>query len=680
MTSSKNKMLIFIVLVGLGVVVFFGLQASSFLSNESSPEEKEDVQQLDEPNNVEQSEEQLRLQAIQQKVEEWVQELTLEEKVGQMLMPQIEMINGQLTTEMNDQLQSLIQDLHLGGVILFEKNIEGIEQIVTFNAELQETSPKIPLFIAIDQEGGKVKRIPNGTNMPGNMALGATADRELAYEVGRVLGTELHALGVNVNFAPSLDVNNNPSNPVIGVRSFGEDPELVARLGNSYIQGLQDAKVIATAKHFPGHGDTDVDSHLGLPMLDHDRERLEEIELYPFRQALEQGMDMIMTAHVTFPRLDHTQVISKKDGTSITLPATLSYRILTELLREELGFQGVIVTDAFTMKAISDHFGEEEAVIQSIQAGADIILMPRNPSQAFDRILQEIEAGGLTEERIDESVRRILLLKAKNELLPGLHEERVQSPDLETRVAYAEQLLGNKEHRFIEQEVSSRAVTLVKNEDHHLPFQLGEQEKLLIIAPNAGIAERFEEAVDELLALEAEEEAAKQNGEDDNAQDGNEPTGGHNGEDAERRKWSGDLRTIIFSASIAEQEWQEAIKWADYVVLASHSLSQLATDDPSVNAFKQLIAFLHEQGRQYAWLAVDTPYDLLVEPNAKAYLAVYGAQPPNIRAGLKVVFGWQQPAGELPVTIPRSKQDIDLGGQNGGEGILYPAGTGRKQY
>lgn len=323
-------------------------------------------------------------------IEKILEQMSLDEKVGQMLMPDLRMWEGTNTTAMNPGTAQLIKDYHLGGVILFGKNIVDQEQLIRFTDDLQKASGEIPLLIAIDQEGGNVSRIPGGTNMPGNMALGATGSKELAYQVGYTIGRELKELGINLNFAPVMDVNINPANQVIGIRSFGDDPRLVAELGVQYARGLQEAGVGAVAKHFPGHGDTDVDSHLGLPSILHDLDRLEAVELKPFREAIAAGVDMIMTAHVIFPVIDETG-----------LPATLSYPVLTGLLRQEMGFEGVIVTDAFTMKAIADHFGESEAVVTAIKAGADLILMPRDVGLAHRSILEAVASGELSEEQIN---------------------------------------------------------------------------------------------------------------------------------------------------------------------------------------------------------------------------------------------------------------------------------------
>lgn len=231
--------------------------------------------------------------------------------------------------------------------------------------------------------------------------------------VGKATGEELNALGINMNFGPVLDVNLNPDNPVIGVRSFGEDPQLVAQLGKAYIKGLHQSGTASTAKHFPGHGDTAVDSHLGLPEVPYDIDRLKKVELYPFQQAMDAGIDAVMTAHVTFPKIDDTKAISKKDGMEIAIPATLSYKVLTGLMREDMGFNGVVVTDAMNMGAIADHFGAVDAAIRAVKAGADILLMPVGIKEVAKGLYDSVNSGDISITKIEQSVERILTMKLK---------------------------------------------------------------------------------------------------------------------------------------------------------------------------------------------------------------------------------------------------------------------------
>ncbi|UCD83793.1 MAG: beta-N-acetylhexosaminidase [Deltaproteobacteria bacterium] len=330
--------------------------------------------------------------------------MNLEQKIGQLLMVGF---NGLSSTR---EIKELITEYHIGGVILFERNIKSPLQIAKLCQELQSASPEIPLFIAIDQEGGKgFSRLKAPfTLFPGNHALGEcflkTKSIKLAYQFGEVTAKELNAVGINFNLAPVLDVNTNPKNPIIGKRAFGDDSHLVSELGLAVIAGLQDNKVIACGKHFPGHGDTAVDSHKELPVVDHDLKRLCKVELRPFEHAVKNGLRTVMTAHVLYPQLD------KK------FPATLSGRIVDGLLREKLDFEGLVISDDLEMGAIAKNFEIEEAAVKAVKAGIDILLISHHPDkqkQVFRAILNAVEQGKIPEERIDLSWEWIIGLKKR---------------------------------------------------------------------------------------------------------------------------------------------------------------------------------------------------------------------------------------------------------------------------
>ena len=344
-------------------------------------------------------------------IDKIIANMSQEEKFGQLMMPDFRnwTVDGKEIpfTEMNDEVRKVIADYKLGGVILFRENVSNTAQTTRLTDGLQKSvSNDIPLMISIDQEGGLVTRLQTGTNMPGNMALGATRDLELTREVSKAIGDEVHSLGINVNFAPSVDVNSNYLNPVIGIRSFGSDVDLVSQMGVSYIRGLQDAKVAGSAKHFPGHGDTATDSHFGLPTVDKSLEEFKAVDLKPFEAAVDAGVDMLMTAHIVVPALDDSKIITK-DGIEMGTPATLSKKILTDLVRDEMQYDGIVITDALNMKAISDNFTEPEAVVETLSAGADIALMPtsiRKPSDVakLDAIyvgLHEAVANGVISQK-----------------------------------------------------------------------------------------------------------------------------------------------------------------------------------------------------------------------------------------------------------------------------------------
>ncbi|KLU58875.1 beta-hexosaminidase precursor [Peptococcaceae bacterium CEB3] len=309
-----------------------------------------------------------------------------------------------------EYVADLIRTHYLGNIILFSRNVSTKEQLSALTDHLQslaqESGQEMPLTISADQENGIVRRLPEDIPVfPGNMALGATHSPEDVYRSGVLTGRLLANLGINFDLAPVLDVNNNPANPVIGVRSLGDVAETVAELGVRFMQGLQSQGIIACGKHFPGHGDTNVDSHLDLPSIAHDRLRLESVELVPFKAAIQAGIDSIMTAHVVFPAVEPEKI-----------PATLSYRVLTSLLRYELGFAGVLTTDCLEMNAISATVGIGAGAVQALRAGADMVMVSHHLDRqlaAIDAIVSAVRQGDLAEARIEEAYQRVQALKAK---------------------------------------------------------------------------------------------------------------------------------------------------------------------------------------------------------------------------------------------------------------------------
>ncbi len=335
----------------------------------------------------------------------------------------------------------------------------------------------MPVIIAADQEGGNVVRLRDGTIFPGNMGLGAIGSKKITYEVGRIIGKELISVGINMNLAPVLDVNTNPVNPVIGIRSFGGDPEMVASLGGAYIEGLHSEGVLAVAKHFPGHGDSSLDSHLDLPIINKDLDELMKIHIKPFMDAISIfNVDAIMTAHVVYPALDKEN------------PATLSSKILTDFLREKLGFDGVIMTDDMEMKAISDRYTPGDASIKALKAGADLILFSHTYSkqvEAYNAVLKAVENEYITNDELDEKVRRILQLK-------------LRIIDYMSKIDPS--IVGKKEHRDFELEVARKAVTLLKNNNRVLPIK--SEQMVIIVEPKIGISSQVEEKYQPLYLSE----------------------------------------------------------------------------------------------------------------------------------------------------------------------------------
>ncbi|MET3207626.1 UNVERIFIED_CONTAM: beta-glucosidase-like glycosyl hydrolase [Paenibacillus sp. PvR008] len=379
--------------------------------------------------------------------------MSLADKIGQMLMCGFE------GTVLTDEVRELVATGKIGGIIYFARNVESPEQVVRLTASLQRAALEggtPPLFISIDQEGGMVARITEGVAlMPGGMAIAAAGLEADAYEAAFVSGSELAAMGINLNYAPVLDVNNNADNPVIGVRSFGESPQRVADLGAATLRGFQDAGVAATAKHFPGHGDTAVDSHLDLPTVRHDRIRMEQVELVPFRRAIAEGVDAMMSVHIYFPALEPEK-----------LPVTLSKTVLTGLLREELGFEGIIMTDCMEMNAIAEYYGTVEASVMAIEAGADMILISHRADRqlaAIAAIGRAVAEGRLSEARLDASVRRLLVLKAKRGLFEGGGAAVQALSGLDC--------CGTAAHLEVARRISEASVTLVRNDAPVLPLR-----------------------------------------------------------------------------------------------------------------------------------------------------------------------------------------------------------------
>ena len=383
--------------------------------------------------------------------------MTLREKVGQLMMPFVLGNFAPEGSETHDRIVDVIEQENVGGLIM---SVGSPTEVAVKLNDLQDHS-KYPLLVAADLETGAGFRFRGAVHIPTNIALGgattfpslmafgATGDPRHAYQMGKVTALEARAMGVHVPFAPVLDVNNNPDNPIINIRSFGEDPQVVADMGVALVRGLQDFGAVATGKHFPGHGDTGTDSHLELPIIQVGRERLDAVELVPFRAAIEAGVKGIMTAHIAVPAISGE-----------TIPATVSRRVLTGLLRNELGFDGIIFTDAMDMLAVSRLFPRGEAAVRAVLAGADVILMPSNVKRAIDAIVSAIDAGRLTEARIDESVGR--LLRLKEEL--GLAEERSVPLEMIPRV------VGVPLHMEMAREVAERSITLIKNQRNLLPL------------------------------------------------------------------------------------------------------------------------------------------------------------------------------------------------------------------
>jgi beta-N-acetylhexosaminidase len=402
--------------------------------------------------------------------------MTLDEMVGQVLMPRFASVYTSSDSDIYDHLTSLIHNAHIGGVIGFggEEPVPSVLLNSTYGSivlghpfelasmlnRLQAISA-LPLLTAADFEWGVGMRIAGATKFPRAMAFGAAGDEALAGEAGRMTAIEGRALGVHINFAPVADVNNNPRNPVINIRSFGEDPTRVGAMSTAFALGLQGGGMIATLKHFPGHGDTGVDSHLGLPLVAHDRARLDQVELAPFRTGIAAGAAAVMVAHVEMPTLD------KMPG-----PATFSRAVVTGLLRDDLRFQGLIVSDAMNMNAVTLLGSSGENAVKAFSAGIDVILDSPDTMDAFRGLKAAVESKQIPRERLEASVRRILTAKARL----GLHRTRAVSLD------HVPQVVGSRRHAATAQLVSDRAITLIKDDRGSVPLKLAPTGSLLYLS------------------------------------------------------------------------------------------------------------------------------------------------------------------------------------------------------
>jgi beta-N-acetylhexosaminidase len=344
-----------------------------------------------------------------------IEQMSLREKIGQMF------VTGFPSTEMSSELKEVIAQYKVGNIILFSHNIDHKYQLGGLVTELQQwftTHTSVPGFITIDQEGGRVTRMPkDATNVAGAMAIASSGRPENAYAAGRMTARELKALGINFNLAPVMDINNNALNPVINIRSYGDSAQKVTEYGIPMMKGLLDGGVMSTLKHFPGHGDTHVDSHIGLPVIDKTLEELEQLELLPFRAAIEQGAEAIMSAHIIFPQIEKSGV-----------PGTMSYTIITELLKEKLGYKGLVVSDCLEMDAIKRYYGTAKGALAAVKAGIDLVFISHTPDtvkEAIHLIEEAVAIGDLDESVIDAAVTKILAYKAQYATIEKLDYEIV---------------------------------------------------------------------------------------------------------------------------------------------------------------------------------------------------------------------------------------------------------------
>jgi beta-N-acetylhexosaminidase len=509
-------------------------------------------------------------------------------------------------TTPSPEIIDLIHRYHVGNVILFSRNIHDTLQILELTQQLQEIAQeagqRYPLLIAIDQENGIVQRLGDtATQFPGNMALGAIGSEDIAYKVAMATGDELKGLGINMNLAPVVDVNNNPANPVIGVRSFGEDPSPVARLGAAMIKGYRAAGILSCLKHFPGHGDTTIDSHLSLPVIPYALQRLEALELVPFRSGIEAGAESVMIAHIAFPTLTEQN----------TLPATLSSSIVQGLLRKQLAFKGVILSDCMEMRAISDTFGTERAVVMAVKAGIDLVLVShefKRQRASIEAIQSALESHELTTQAVRQAAERVLKLKARH----------LSWSDLAGKTT-SQAIIGSEKHIQLQRLAFELSTTLVRNDEVLLPLKLNLDESIVVLSPKRNTMTIVED-----------------------------------------RNYSDDLLVDILRHYYPRVELMpvppdllkddcnmllQKTRESDIFILATAN----ADRDPQQ---AELVRCFITSGRHIIVIAIHNPYDLQAFPQLSTYLCTYEYSRPALVAAVRVMFGENKANGTLPVSIP----------------------------
>ncbi|KES07011.1 beta-N-acetylhexosaminidase [Streptomyces toyocaensis] len=557
-----------------------------------------------------------------------ISRMTLEEKVGQLFVmrvyghsatdPDQADIDANLKEIGVRTAAELLARYRVGGIIYFAwaHNTRAPHQIADLSNGIQKASlglPRgLPVLISTDQEHGIVARVGEpATLFPGAMAIGAGGSLSDARSLGRIAGRELRALGIRQNYSPVADVNVNPANPVIGVRSFGSDPEAVASLVAAEVRGYESSHVASTAKHFPGHGDTVDDSHAKLPYIHHTREQWERLDAPPFRAAIAAGIDSIMTAHIVVPALDGSED-----------PATLSRPILTGILREELGYDGVVVTDSLGMEGVRTKYGDDRVPVLALKAGVDQLLNPPSLDVAWNAVLRAVRDGELTEDRLDESILRVLRLKARL----GLFTDPYVSH------AGVDRTVGTRAHLAGADRIAERTTTLLVNEGGLLPLSRRSRPRLLVVGADPASPSGTTGPPTGVLAAALTELGFTATA----LSTGTAPS-----------------PATVAKAVAAAQE-------ADAVVVGTYNVSASSSQ-------KTLVEQLLATGKPVVAVAVRNPYDVAHLPGVRAYLASYSWTDVELRAAARVIAGRVNPRGTLPVPVQRADDPTT---------VLYPVGHG----
>jgi len=538
-----------------------------------------------------------------------LEDMTLAEKAGQLIMP---WLLGDFAPEgsaSHERILKYIEENTIGGVIM---SVGTPFEVAAKLNDLQRHS-STPLLVAADLETGAGFRMRGAIHMPGTidlggatdfpslMAVGATGQERLAYEMGRVTAVEARAVGIHVPFAPVLDVNNNPDNPIINVRSFGEDPGSVARMGIAFVRGVQENGAVATGKHFPGHGDTEVDSHVALPVIRHDRARMDSVELRPFQEAIDAGVGAIMTAHISVPSLNG----------GVREPSTLSPLVLTNVLRDQMGFQGIVFTDAMDMSAISRQHDSGEAAVLAVEAGADVILMPASVEGAAEGIVAAVRSGRLRESRLDESVLR--LLDTKERL--GLHENRFVS------IEEISEQVGVPEHLAVADRIAQESITLLNNERGLLPLAGTRSARVMSVSYRRAsdvLAGRYfnrvmRQTYPRLTSVELD----------------------------------ADSPDAVYQGIVRRARDQALVVVSTYVTAVSYSGS-VAIPDELIDFIERLKSI----GVPHVVVSFGNPYLISSFPEVQAYMLAWNGSEASQRAAAHALLGHAEIAGRSPTGIP----------------------------
>lgn len=554
----------------------------------------------------------------------WLKSLNLHDEIAQLVIMPCYGEAISVRSKQFRQYQKLIRDVHVGGMIVLGhvqygsiRNAEPYAMTALFNRFQQMSG--IPLLIGADFERGASMRVNSTTQWPYNMAFAAARDLESSRLEGAATAKEARALGVNWIFAPDADVNNNPDNPIINIRSYGENAQVVAAHVEAYIDGAhlnRKQPVLVTAKHFPGHGDTAQDSHMGLAKLEATRERIESLELVPFRAAVNKGVDAVMTAHMAVPALDQTGV-----------PATVSTEILTGVLRNQLKFNGLIVTDAMNMQGLTQMFDTGEAAVRSIEAGADVLLMPIKAEDAIAGVMDAVKSGRISKTRLDESALKVLSAKAKL----GLNRSKM------VNLHAIGDVIGAPEDDEAAQRIADRAVTLVKDEKDMLPVRKVESSAMLILA---------------------ESRSGQQ--------------GRHLMEEVKKR--APNMNVILLDRDMSKEDLDkvaQSVAGASSVIVAAYvTVSAYRGDVALGGEYPTLMNTLLAGTAPVTLASLGNPYLVRSYPNVKAYMTTYSTVSTSETALVKALFGEIAITGHLPVTIP--------GVAKYGDGIQLPATNPQK--